>query len=355
MAKHRHTDKAGFGGNHSTWWLIQALIDAGCTVAASGSGTGGTYSAAGDVFDPAANPYNYGSAAGLAKLASGAGTEPWCSAVRAWILLTLLDGSQLIIQRGTTTNDSGDAHWNIGWAPNGDWTIAGCNTNTCPSATASGKLRWLRGAANGAGSTAFSAGTISTRSHAMADDTASAAGQYSWIVVEIEPANQLGGVLACDAFNQAKSDLMQGAGKVPLVFWTTANAVAMAGSYSSYMSMQPAIAAAAGDFPQALVDFGGGSESWDTVTYHDVGDAVGVMYPANAGAPAAGQPDEPIQIGSRLHGGFFGFSDLFAWVATARSYPDQDTSQYGIYMTNVFVMELVGDAVAGGAAVSAVP
>lgn len=357
MAKHRYTDKLGWGGNFSTWYYWHALVDAGAVVVASGSGTGGTYSAVGDVFDPAVNPFHFSDAAGLAKLLSGAGTEPWCSAARAWVLLTLQDGAQLIIQHSSTASDAGDASWNIGYAPNGDWILAGCNTNTCPSTTTSGKFRWLRGSANGAGSAAFSAGTIVTRSHAMADDTPSAAGFFSSIVVEIEPANALGGLLALDALNQAKSDLFQGGSKVAQVFWTTALGTGL--TSTGYMSPAPAAGAAAGDYPQALVDFGGGSESWDTVAYAPVyfyaSGGYLVLYPGNAGSPAAGQPDMPPVCGSHVHGGMFGVSDLFAWEATNRNYPDQDTNQYGCYLGDVFLVELTGDSVAGGAAVSAVP
>jgi hypothetical protein len=341
MATAYNLDKAGFGGNHSMWWLIRALLTSGCTCFASGSGTAGRYRA-GNVFDLAAgqNPWNYSAATGTAKLNSGDTTEPWCSSALAWIGLTLLDGSQLIIQRGSTGFDAGDAYWSMGWAPNGDWILAGAAKNVCPSTTTSGKLRWLRGAANGAGINAMSAGTVATRTFAFAKDVASSAGRYTWGVVEIKPSNLLSGVFCCDALTQAKSDMFRGAGKVACVFLAE-----IAGLTTAELSAGNAVGAAGGSNPQALIDFGGGTESWDTVPYLYQYEAGGKAIPNSGGAPAAGQPDVPIVVVGRLHGGLLGISDLFLWQSTARVYPDYDTAITGFYIGDVFVKMLDGATV----------
>lgn len=369
MANHRYTDQLGRGGNFSTWWFIRALIDAyeaihgaNSCVVASGSGTGGRDLITGvdpgpnfNVFDPTNNPYYYTDPAGTAKLNTGDGTEPWCSAPRAWIVLKLLGAGQIVLQHSSTGSDAGDASWNWGYAP-GSWSLAGCNANTCPvDATVPGQYRWLRGSANGAGSAVLSAGSIVTRTSAMARDVASSAGAYSAIVEEIEPANAHGGIMAIDALTSAKCDIFRNVHSK--VFWATNQTTTF--NSMTYMSPASAVGAGAGDYPQALLDFGGGTVSWDTVSYcpvlENASGAYLTLYPGQAGAPAAGQNDVAPQVSSRLHGGWIGFSDLFRWAATLRPYPDQDNNQYGFYHTNVFFHEITGDSVAGGAAVSAVP
>lgn len=348
MAKFYNLDKAGFGGNHSTWWYWKSLVSAGATVTASGSGTGGSYSAAGDVYDPAGgNPYNSTAGVASGKLGSGVGTEPWMAAPRGWNLLTLQDGSQLCISRTSGAGDGNDGYWNFEFFPNGDAILVGCNANTAPTTATSGKVRVLHGGTmNGVGVLLFSAGTIGTRSHAMANGTASPAGGYTSAIIEICPPNTLAGYFALDALLQAKSDLFQpgppspAPGKVPYVLVGYGGAT---GLDTTVIGTSSATGAAPAPYPFVLMDFNGGSESWDRVTYTYHVQSGGTLHiPNSGGAPAAGQPDVPIVVCQRLHGGILGISDLFEWQATSRSYPDRDAALTGFYVGQVFAKILDG-------------
>jgi len=230
----------------------------------------------------------------------------------------------------------------VAYAPNGD-ILQGASATTVAPSTATTMIRTLYGTINGAGMSNLSVGTIATRSFAMADGTASPAGGYTSCVIEIEPTNSLGGVFFIDALIQAKSDLFQPApGKIPYVFFANSDLDSLSTDITDGISPVPIVGIAKGQYPTALVDFGGGGESWDKVSYLSYRDASSISIPNGGGAPAAGQPDVPILVNQRLHGGLLGVSSLFEWQSSPQVYPDRDAGLTGFYIGEVFAKILDG-------------
>jgi hypothetical protein len=327
MTLHFNLNKSGLGGNHTMWWLWQTLVDAGHTVRASGSGTGGTYSALGDVFDPVNNPYDYTSGVASGQLGTGAGNEPWCAAPLCWILITMLDGTEWLFQRDSGSAITDDDEWTIAFSPAGLFNLAGCAANIAPTAA---DQHVFFGNINGAGFSLFQTGGLVNLTHVVADDIPNSDGFYGFRMIEMISPNALNGFFIVDKGAQRKSDLMAA---MPIVFHIGKSATGLDDSDIS----------SAGTCPLALVDYGGGTELWDDAIYHVIYGSTGNLYPDSAGAPALGQPDHPITVGNRGHGGMFFLSECMKWQATARSYPDTNVA-----LTDWFVGDValtMGDGV----------
>ena len=341
MTIHRNINKAGLGGNHVMWWLKKTLTDAGHSVTASGSGTSGTYSAVGDVFDPAGgNPYQTSLGIASGKLGSGAGTEPFCAAAKAWFLITMLNGHQWLFQRDSGAADTDDDEWTIAFDPGGGFNLAGCAAAIAPSLPAGTAPKLFCGTINGAGVALFAAGGTADMIHVMADDAPNSDGEYSVALVEFIAPNTLKGVFIIDAVNQRKSDL-----------WAACAQIMVVGTGSAVLVLNLANPTATYNYPMALVDYGGGSQAWRGATYFKLDNGTGgVLYPAGAGVPSAGQPDMPIIVGFPAHGGMGGVSDLMLWQAATRVYPDTNVALTGWYIGDVLLM--IGD---GATAPTAIP
>ena len=335
MTLHTAYNKSGMGGNITNWWLHRTIISAGGVVAASGSGTGGSYSAVGDVFDPAGgNPYNYTNGAASGKLGSGAGTEPWVGAPLAWILIDYMDGSQLLIQRDSGVGDSSDDEWTYALFPDGDADLTPCNANTAPSAAVGGNLRVLKGTINGVGDSLYAHGTKANLTHVAVDDAPSAAGAYGICLVEFITPNTLNGVFIRDDLQQVKSTLITAQ---PQSWLIRRGSTSLASTVLFSKSVTDL-------YSNAWVDFGGGTELWDAAPYYRPEDNLGVaLYPSNAGSSAIGQSDHPIDVGNATHGGFFGLSRWFKWQAVTRNYPDTNVALTDWYINDVAVS--MGDGV----------
>lgn len=337
MTIHRTQNQAGLGGNHFVWWLYKTWVTAGCTVHSSGSGTGGTYSGAGggDVFDPAGgNPMQYSVGAASGKLGSGAGTEPWVGAPRAWLVISYLDGTQWLFQRDIGALDTDDDEWIIAWAPGG-FNLAGCNANTAPAVAAAGTLRLFCGTINGAGQSMYATGGTANMIHIAVDDVASPDGRYGCMAMEFVNPNTLKGVFFIDDLRQAKSDLF-----LPMAQVMGCGGGAVNCFTADYLARPNA----AVNYPRAVVDYGGGGESFDPAAYLRLVDFLGnVIYPNAGGTPAAGQPDFPMIAEYHLHGNVFGMSRWFKWQAQTQTYPDTNVALTEWYVGHVAVA--IGDGV----------
>jgi len=343
MALHCILNKSGMGGNHTTWWDIRAKLLAGWTVVESGSGTGGTYSgvAGGNVFDLAAgqNPFNYVAGQASGKLASGAGTEPWCAAPLAWIVLKAPgpDGAELLIQRGTTGSDAGDSSWTKIEAPGGfAWAGAPRNASTAPAAAATpgAWYRYTDTNPNSVGANIYQVGTLATLTSSAADDTPSVPGhplavpRFPFITLEFRAGNILGRMFCRDPLQPCSADLQAA---LPIRYYL--------GSTSHYSSaVSPTT-----DW-RRVHDFGGAGQSVLNAAGLLVNTgAWGAVYPANAGSPVDGQADMPQFVG--FSGGFVGLSSMVLMVATARAYPDYAKGLEWWYLGAANVAVRIGDGV----------
>lgn len=191
MTIHRYLDVLGQGGNHSTWWLFKALVDAGWTVPASGSGNGGLY-ATSNVFNMSQTP-KHGSAVDPNGI--GVGSEPWGHG-GCWFVAQDPSGNrQIELDRGTGAGSGYDGWWYFrysrgarfgeGQTPGTDW-----DENT-PAAAPDAEIEWN-------GSNLFTATEIATRTFVAADDTPSPEGEYGFIVMEFEPTNFFAGLIISD-------------------------------------------------------------------------------------------------------------------------------------------------------------
>jgi len=342
MALVTRLNVSGTGGNHTTWWAIRTLLDAGWTAVQSGSGTGGTYSAVGNVFDLGVgqNPFIYSLGVASGKLASGAGTEPWCAAVRAWIVLRAPapDGAELLIQRGTGANDAGDANWNIIEAPGG-FNFAGCNANTAPAAAATPGQWYRYGDTNpdSAGAACFSSGAVNNLFSVSAENAASvpghvgAVGRYGFCLVNFTAGNALNRMWCRDPIVPTYMDL---AAPLPVRYYlgTTSHHADGAAPTLNW---------------RRIHDFGGGGMAVVSAANCRVSTSAGTLiYPDNAGVPAAGQPDMPGIIGTLTGAaGFVGFSSMTVTAARIRAYPDNSVNRLWWYLGSDGIAVRIGDGI----------
>jgi hypothetical protein len=246
-------------------------------------------------------------------------------------MLDMPDGSQLIIQ-GEGWGGNWDEYWNIIYAPNGDFILAGCAANICPSATTSGKIINLLGTPNGNGVSVCSGSATANLTQCVMEDAPDADGCYPFIVMEFIAPNDLKFALMIDTFTQRKSDLMAAHARTYLAV-TDSGIGVLTRTRLDGSSWSPA----------TYIDFGGAGEAWAWARYPAISMDGGYLYPGSAGYPAAGAPDHPIDIGNRTHGGEFGLSALLKWQATSRNYPDTNAAKTEWYVEDVVIA--MGDGV----------
>jgi hypothetical protein len=321
MTIQRDLNRGGLGGNFTTWYLWQQFLAAGYSIDASGSGTGGVYSAVGDVFDPVGNPV-IGAAV---VIGVGIGSESW-GAQRCWALFTALDGSQLVIQRGNTAGNAGDDEWCYSYSPDGVFNLGAANANTAPVAA---DQRDLWGTLNAVWPSIHQVGNVANMIHVAVDDALSVQGFSGFLCVELVNPNALKAVVMVDDLTQVPSGGL---------FSAHAKAFHVAtgvGQLLANIIGNPASA------PYALVDKGGGTESWDRVPYNVVIDSVGgsQLYPGGGLAPSSGEVPAPIFVGDPTHGGFGGLSRWLSWPAMIRVYNDRSNAEDRWYIEDA---QLIG-------------
>jgi len=198
MTIQRDPNRTGLGGNYTTWYLWQEFLAAGYTIDASGSGTGGVYSATGSVFNAAINPVI---GANVTQIGIGVGQEHWGN-VLCWALFTAPDGSQYLMQRGNTAGNAGDDEWAYSYSPDGVFSLAGAAAATVPTAA---DERDLWGSPGASWPSIHGVGNVANLTHIAVDDALSVEGFSGFLCVELVNPNTIKSVLMVDDLAQVPS------------------------------------------------------------------------------------------------------------------------------------------------------
>jgi hypothetical protein len=322
MTIHRNLNQGGLGGNYTTWYLWNEMLNAGHVVVSSGSGVGGAYSAAADVYDHAINPVI---GANVTQIGVAIGSEHWGNQ-RCWVLLEAPDGTQIVIQRGNTVGNAGDDEWAYSYSPGGIFSMAAANNQTAPVAP---DQRDLVGTLNAVWPSYHQVGNVANLIHIAVDDALSPEGFSGFICVEFVTVNKLYSMCMVDDLRSVPSGGLFAPHAKTFHFVGNGAAIVTQGVMSSTVNA-----------PIALVDYGGGTESWDVVPYHLITDSAGTLYPGAAGAPTSGEVPVPMFVGGRTHGGFGGLSRWLEWQAVTRPYNDRSTAEDRWYIDDVEVKVL---------------
>jgi len=318
MAIHRYLNKATLGGNHCTWWLQQAMIDAGWTVAMSGSGTiGGLYSAVGDVFDrPGANPVQN-------SLCANPGDWGYND---CWIVLEDPAGNrQLLIQRDATAGDVNDDDWAFEWNASADF--AGGAAGTVPT-SAGGKGQDIYGSPGVTHAALFSKGGVAGLFHVAADDTASPLGEYGVFCVELVAVDTINAIFMLD-------DLRNGPTNGDFSAHSLAIYISPGSTVLDYYILYY------GTKVVTWRDWGGGGEAWVTdLKYPCLFDGAARVYPGGGMAPASGEISLPYFCTQSALGGFAGVSHWLRMPAVERGYNHRSISELYWYMGDCLIQNL---------------
>lgn len=320
MTIHRDLNRAGLGGNYTTWYLIQQMLAAGYTIGGSGSGTGGVWQAVTDVFQHTTNPMIGGA---VAAIGVGVGSEDWGNAL-CWFALVAPDGTELVLQRDNVAGNATDDEWCYYYSPGGVLNYGAAAAAVAPIA-ADG--RNLFGTINAAWPQIHGVGNVANLIHIAVDDALSTEGFSGLICVELIAVNTLRSVVMIDDLSSVPASGLFAPHAKTFHFATGAGQL-LSNILSNVVNA-----------PIALVDYGGGGEAWDVVPYVLLTDSGGTLYPGGAGAPASGEVPMPCIVGDRTHGGFGGLSRWLSYPAVIRVYNDRSTSELRWYIEDV---QLIG-------------
>jgi hypothetical protein len=317
MTVHRTLNIRGLGGNYTTWHLWNEMLNAGATVVASGSGTGGVYDTA-DVFDHAINPVQNTL---ITSIGVGSGDENW-GGPRCWILIEFADGSQLVIQRDNAAGDSHDDEWAYAYSPGGNFALGAADATVAATAADQENL-W--GTINATWTAIHTAGGTSNLIHVAADDALSPAGFNGVCMLELNASEVIKSCFIIDDLREvptgglfaAHAKTFRVASTNPLVY----TVIQSAGF-------------------KAMIDYGGGSEVFTTCDYYPYRNATLYLYPLEAGAPSGGEVPMPILVGNTVIGGFLGVSRWLQWPALDRDYNGRSTDELMWYVDDVLVQDL---------------
>jgi len=317
---HRYLDVLGQGGNHSTWWFFKALVDAGWTVPASGSGTGGLY-ATSNVFDMSQTP-KHGSA--LDPNGIGVGSEPWGHPACWFVAEDPAGNRQIQLRRSVSSGSGYDNTWAFrysrggrfgeGQTPGTDW-----DENTEPTAP-DGIAEWNS-------NSLFANGAVASRTFVAVDDTPSPEGEYGAIVVEYQATNLLSGLIMVDDLRYAPVGQ-----PAPIAIW----------------------AANSGDLSTTTLYAGAqspGTDSYQGTSFeyyaHDAFYCGWYGY-ARWGVPAGGQvsPDGneyalPIPVITEGFNNYIGFSRWLRAPSIDHNYPDTGGGKLYLFTPSVMFVDLL--------------
>lgn len=321
MTIHRLLNQGGLGGNYTTWYLWNLMVTAGYTVLGSGSGTGGVWSVNNDVFQHSTNPMI---GANVAAIGVGIGSEDWGNGL-CWIALKAPDGSHIVIQRDAAFGNSFDDEWCYYYSPGGLLNFGAAAPAVAPTA-ADGHDLW--GTINVAHPQIHGTGNVANLIHLAIDDSLSVAGFSGLCCLEFVTINALRSVVMVDDLASVPSGGLFAPHAKAFQLKTGATGL----DYGTLFGV--------GSAPEMLVDYGGGSQSWDNVPYTICSDSGGWLYPGSGGAPSSGEVPIPIIVGGRTHGGFAGLSRWLRWQAVTRPYNDRSTAEDLWYVGDVEVQDL---------------
>jgi len=323
MTIYRRLNQAGQGGHYTTWWLIKTLLDAGWTVPASGSGTGGLYDTS-NVFDPAQSPQYY---TALTPNGVGIGSEPW-GWQACWICMEDPGGNrQFVLQRSGSAGIVSDGTWSLWFSPSGrfgegqtpgtDW-----DENTAIDAPDRATIR--------SGFAAFTNNASGTLSHVAVDDTPSPEGEYGFFCVELKTPNAIAGGIMFDDVRSAPVGSL-----FPLTMYMANNEFCSAGPLHAYSG---------NDAPGTVVAFGTTAERYlGGCAYCDYWGYSSLALPNNGGTGVDGKERAlPIVAISPNEGpkGYLGVSRWLRTPSVTRGYPNTANSQIYLYINGVLVVDL---------------
>jgi hypothetical protein len=316
---YRNLNQNGFGGNYVTWYCSETLIDAGWSVAMSGSGTGGDYSASGDVFDRVSkNPVTGDN---VTDIGGGSNDEHWGNAA-CWMVLESPSGEQLLYTRDDVVGNTHDDEWSISYSRTG--VFSGGAAATPP--TASDQV-FLHG--SGGPAAFFADGNTSNLMQIAADDSPSAAGKYGFVCLEFIATNTLESTMIMDNLGETAAGDPEG---LALFFRT--------GS-SKLLRTQLGTNSGTSNAAMAWLDVGGGGEQFSAVRY-------GYTYAGGDRLPGAANTslydlkdrDEMARVGWGNVGGFLGISRWIAWAGVIRAYPNTGDSKDLLHVEEVVIKDL---------------
>lgn len=329
MTIHRRLNVQGLGGNHTTWWLVKTLLDAGWTVPLSGSGTGGLY-ATSNVFDTTQWPKHYSA---LSANGVGAGSEPW-GHPGCWVVMEDPGGNrQFLLQRSTTASNTTDDDWHLGYSPAGrfgesqtpgvDW-----DENTIPTAPDVYDLF----AVAGSFSSYFVDGAGYSMVHVAADDTPSPSGEYGFCLIEMKPASSSSGVENAMLFFDDLRDVPAGHPHPLVIGCRNEDSVFTVGNIGGTSTPR---------YCYTIQDYGGGGEALlNQLALHGRYGGT-VYYPTHGGVG----PDEKERIMPYIWGftgteGYIGLSRWFRWAAHSRAYPATANNRQLLYLDETVIADL---------------
>jgi len=329
MALYRTQNQQIYGGNHAMWWLIKTAVDAGWTIPLSGSGLSGLYTA-GNVFNMAQLPKQWSL---LDPNGVGIGSEPWGHA-NCWAVLEDPAGNrQYIIRRDSVASNNNDNQWHVGYShggrfgegqiPGTDWDedsqpIAPDNTNLLGSPTSEGVL-WQIG-----GNYSFV--------NVVADSTPSTAGEYGFIIIEMDSVNSSRSCFIVDNLRNTPVGHPH-----PLTMGlrdnnsgTLFNATNLNENWHMYTWRDP----------------GGPSEAWVTVNYPwcrwGGASSLNPQVPSRGGIGDDGKERAIVApVGFENSVGYMGLSHWIKWSGVSREYPSTANGGKDVFIDQAVFSDLL--------------
>lgn len=320
MTIHRRLNQACLGGNHSTWWIIKTMLDAGWTVPLSGSGTGGLY-ATSNVFDVAQTPKQYSL---LDPNGVGVGSEPW-GHPGCWAVLEDPSGNrQILFKRGPTTADTGDQYLYGAYSPRGTFgsgQVAGTDWDEDTTPLATDQLNLL--GTDASPSLIFRTGGLASLIQVVADDTPSPEGEYGVAALDFIATNNNYASFMIDDFREVAPGHPH-----PLGVWLTPNDNPWTDGYLSGTSVAAA--------PYGIAAYDSDGEFFGYMYYMHSRFGAAIKIPGSGIVDADGNERVfAIPVGWRDSEQYIGISRWLYWSSVAaRSYPDTANS-----LQHMFVAE----------------
>lgn len=327
MTIFRRLNQGGLGGNHSTWWIIKTMVDAGWTVPFSGSGNGGIYTT-GNVFDMAQTPKQNSL---KDPNNQGVGSEPWGWGA-CWVVLEDPDGNrQYAIRRSATDSDSSDDDWYFGYSPGGLYGVgqtAGIDWDetTLPAATDSANLRGTPTVP----SSCFASGGTSTLLQVAADDSPSPNGEYGVIALDFIGTNNNYCSFMIDDLRNASVGHPHA-----LTNWLQTN--------DNPYSLSVISGTGTNDPPGIVQDYGGGAQRYQgncPYCYYRYGGAT--LMPGNGGVGVDGKERAlPVAVGFVGTEDYVGTSRWCRYPSVTRGYPNTGNSETLLFVTEMLIVDLL--------------
>lgn len=326
MTIHRNLNVNGLGGNYVHWWIIKTLKAAGWTVKASGSGTGGVYSSSSDVFDPSDNPKTESAATSIGV---GVGQEHFGNSA-CWLRIEDPDGNrELLFVRSSTASDAADDEWWIGYSAAAGFTGGTPAAATPPSATDEESVS--DAGTKGTPASQHQTGGSQNLIHVAADDSASPAGEYGFVCVELIATNTTKSITMLDDIRNAATGDPHA-----LVLLHDSLVLTEANMYTADM------------MGKTIFDYGG-TPSWANTT-GGVPRVGSLFYGDKAGVSLYDSKERPFPlplIGYTI-GGYLGTSRWLRVPAQKRGYPNTGDSKTLLYLNDGMIVDLFDGATTPG-------